>query len=65
MFAAMTVFFVFTLSANYATLLYSGAPYYEIPLIDFNARSSFAYFDCTVSNFKTFSAFGFIVSKCA
>ena len=61
MFAAATVFCIFTLSANYGILLYSGAPYQEVPLIDWKARSTTEYFQCTADNFVNFSAFGFIV----
>ena len=62
MFAAATVFCIFTLSANYGILLYSGAPYLEVPLIDWNARSTAIYFECSADNFVDFSAFGLIVS---
>mmetsp|Transcript_5683 Transcript_5683/g.6723 ORF Transcript_5683/g.6723 Transcript_5683/m.6723 type:complete len:630 (+) Transcript_5683:229-2118(+) len=60
MVAASTTFLCFTLSANYALLFYSNAPYERIPVIDSNARTTAIYFECTTSNFKTFNAFGLV-----
>jgi hypothetical protein len=61
MFAAATIFMLFTLSANYAIMLYSGAPYHLIPVLDWNSRKTLDYFLCARDNFKTFSAFGVVV----
>eukprot|EP00924_Labyrinthula_sp_SR-Ha-C_P016474 snap_masked-scaffold_6-processed-gene-4.22-mRNA-1 protein AED:1.00 eAED:1.00 QI:0/0/0/0/1/1/2/0/291 len=60
MFAAATVFTIFSFSANWAILFYSGATYYEIPFIDFWARRTELYIECTIDNFKSPTAFGMI-----
>mmetsp|Transcript_4936 Transcript_4936/g.5645 ORF Transcript_4936/g.5645 Transcript_4936/m.5645 type:complete len:93 (-) Transcript_4936:280-558(-) len=60
MFAASTTFLCFTLSANYALLLFSGAPYLKVPELDFYARKSSLWFQCTANNFVDFNAFGLI-----
>jgi len=60
MFAASTTFLCFTLSANYALLLFSGAPYEKVIALDFEARKSSLWFECTADNFVDFNAFGLI-----
>lgn len=44
LFASATTFLGFSLGANYGILLYSGAPVFEAPLIDFYARRSEQWF---------------------
>eukprot|EP00924_Labyrinthula_sp_SR-Ha-C_P009521 snap_masked-scaffold_2-processed-gene-26.19-mRNA-1 protein AED:1.00 eAED:1.00 QI:0/-1/0/0/-1/1/1/0/535 len=59
-YAAATVFILFSSSANYAILFYSGAPYVHIPFIDFWSRRSSLYFQCTLDNFEFPTAFGLL-----
>lgn len=48
MFAAATTFLCFTLSANYALIFFSGAPYLEVIELDWNARSSMLWFEVSI-----------------
>eukprot|EP00511_Aplanochytrium_stocchinoi_P001730 CAMPEP_0204832138 /NCGR_PEP_ID=MMETSP1346-20131115/12837_1 /ASSEMBLY_ACC=CAM_ASM_000771 /TAXON_ID=215587 /ORGANISM="Aplanochytrium stocchinoi, Strain GSBS06" /LENGTH=340 /DNA_ID=CAMNT_0051963775 /DNA_START=464 /DNA_END=1486 /DNA_ORIENTATION=+ len=59
-FAGATILILFTTNVNYGILFYSGAPYIEAPYLDFIARDTNRWFECTRDSFTNFSALGMV-----